>query len=69
MEFSLDTIGEMLAIADFPATECSEIDALARTQLVKVESRLLQAALNGLIASCSGGKVAQCRIIETLTHS
>lgn len=73
--FSLDDIRNLLALSDQPDRPCNEVDAIARTHLDNVESKIaslqvLQEELNRMISHCSGGKVSDCRIIKVLAdHS
>lgn len=69
--FPLDAIRELLDLADNPERPCDEADAIARRQLFRVEQRLrrleaLRAELSRMIEDCSGGRVAECRVIEVL---
>lgn len=69
--FPLDAIRELLALSDSPGRPCEEADAIARRQLVRVEQRIrrleaLRTELSRMVEACSGGRVAQCRVIEVL---
>jgi DNA-binding transcriptional MerR regulator len=69
--FTLESIRELLRLADHPDKPCSEADSIARARLVEVESRLqrlqaLKRELNRMVDACAGGPVAECRVIETL---
>lgn len=69
--FPLDAIRELLDLADNPERPCAEADGIARRQLVHVEQRMqrleaLRAELSRMIEECSGGRVAECRVIEVL---
>jgi DNA-binding transcriptional MerR regulator len=69
--FEVDQIRDLLAIAAHPEFPCTEVDAIARRHLVHVEQRIailrsLQVELKRMITQCSGGRVANCRIIEVL---
>lgn len=69
--FPLDAIRQLLRLTDRPNASCQEADAIAREQLVAVEERIrrllaLKAELDRMVAECSGGRVAQCRVIEVL---
>ena len=73
--FPLDAIRELLDLSDKPDRSCAAVDAIARNQLDAVERRIrrleaLKGELVRMIDDCSGGNVADCRIIETLAdHS
>lgn len=69
--FSLDQIRSMLALSDEPDRPCDEIDEVARAHLADVEARIerleaLRTELRRMIRQCSGGRVADCRIIQVV---
>ncbi|WP_368039573.1 MerR family DNA-binding protein [Sphingomonas sp. ID1715] len=71
MGFSLDQIRALLDLASNRERDCAAIDQIARVHLDEVERKLndlaiLHRELSSLIASCSGGSVAECRIVEGL---
>lgn len=73
--FSLDDIRQLLSFSDQTDQSCEQVDAIARQHLSSVQERLdrlhsMERELKRMIHQCSGGKVAECRIIEVLTdHS
>jgi Cu(I)-responsive transcriptional regulator len=73
--FSLEAIRELLSLSDRPDQPCDAVDRLARRQLEQIERRLvrltmLKSELERMLAQCAGGKVRDCRVIETLSdHS
>ena len=73
--FTLEAIRDLLSLSDNPEQSCAAADAIARAQLVEVESRLarltaLKAELERMVVQCAGGKIADCRVIEVLgNHS
>jgi len=69
--FTLEAIRDLLSLSDKPDQSCAAADAIARSQLVEVESRLarltaLKAELERMVLQCAGGKIADCRVIEVL---
>ncbi|MEL6205472.1 MAG: helix-turn-helix domain-containing protein [Pseudomonadota bacterium] len=69
--FALDAIRELLNLSDHPDTPCDEADAIARRQLKQVERRLarleaLRTELRRMVQECSGGRTADCRVLEVL---
>ena len=69
--FSLQTIRELLSLADDPGRSCAAADQLAQRQLEHVESRIarleaLKTELERMIARCGRGRIANCRVIEVL---
>ena len=73
--FPLDAIRELLGLADNPSRTCDAADAIARSQLVQVESRIarlqtLKVELERMVEQCRGGMIEDCRVIEVLAdHS
>jgi len=71
MGFEIDAIRALLSIQDRPDQSCEAVDAIARARLDEVERRInilltLKAELERMIAACSRGRVAECRVIEAL---
>ncbi|MTH65604.1 MerR family transcriptional regulator [Paracoccus shanxieyensis] len=69
--FSLEAIRELLHLSDNPDHPCEAVDAIAKRQLDQVNARIsrllaLREELQRMIAQCSCGTVADCRVIETL---
>jgi len=69
--FSVDEIRSLLALSDQPERDCGEAAAIARQHLRDIEERIvrlqtLHSALVGVAASCDGGRVADCRVIEAI---
>jgi DNA-binding transcriptional MerR regulator len=67
--FEIDAIRTLLAIQDNPDQSC--FDTIARAGLGEVERRIesllkLKAELGRMVADCSRGRVAECRIVEVL---
>ncbi|MEQ9213438.1 MAG: helix-turn-helix domain-containing protein [Marinovum algicola] len=69
--FPLDAIRELLNLSDHPNRPCAEADEIARRQLRQVEQRLarleaLRTELQRMVRECSGGRTADCRVLEVL---
>lgn len=69
--FPLDTIRQLLSMADSPEQSCETADRIARSQLREVESRIarlqaLKLELERMIGQCQRGRIAECRVIEVL---
>lgn len=69
--FSLEAIRDLLSLSDDPDQPCSAADAIARAQLLEVESRLarlqaLKLELERMVVQCAGNRIADCRVIEVL---
>lgn len=69
--FPLDQVRALLSLSDERDRDCARVDALARDHLADVDRKIadltaLGRELSALIASCGGGTVADCRIIEAL---
>ncbi|MBS0639850.1 MAG: helix-turn-helix domain-containing protein [Proteobacteria bacterium] len=73
--FSLQDVRELLQLTDDPEGSCATADGIARQHLASVQSRIsrlqaLEAELTRMVDACSGGRVADCHVIEILAdHS
>lgn len=72
--FEIDAIRQLLALSEQPHQSCLAVDAIASTQLAAIESRIkrltaLKRELEAMIRSCARGKIAECKILETLSRS
>lgn len=70
--FTLDEIRALLDLADHPQRNCAEVETIARAHLAEIERKAvdlerLAVELRRIIASCSGGNVADCKIVENLS--
>lgn len=69
--FPLGDVRGLLRLADDPERPCDEADAIARSHLTAVRSRIvrlqaLEAELSRMVAACGCGRVAECYVIEVL---
>jgi len=69
--FPLNAVRALLGLADDPNQPCRTADAIARTHLHQVESRIerlqaLKRELERMVRQCAGGHIGQCRVIEVL---
>ena len=69
--FALKDVRELLRLADDPKRPCDEANAIARSHLTAVRSRIarlqaLEAELSRMVAACSAARVAECHVIEVL---
>jgi DNA-binding transcriptional MerR regulator len=69
--FSVDDIRELLAMTAQPQASCDGADSIARRHLGEVERRIaqlqsLRTELQRMIGECSHGRIADCRVIESL---
>lgn len=73
--FSLDAIRELLTLYQAPDQACAAADEIAARQLGAVRRKIerlqrLETELARMLAACDGGRIADCRVIETLAdHS
>ncbi len=72
--FSLEEVRALLAMIDGRHYSCDEVQEAAATHLADVRVRLedlrrMEASLSELVASCSGGKNADCAFLEALFES
>lgn len=71
--FEVEAIRELLDLAEQPQRSCAEVDALAHEHLRTITSRIerltaLKAEVERMIKACAKGRIAQCRIIDALSH-
>jgi Cu(I)-responsive transcriptional regulator len=71
--FEVEAIRELLDLAEQPQRSCANVDALAREHLRTITSRIerltaLKAEVEHMIKACAKGRIAKCRIIDTLSH-
>lgn len=71
--FEVEAIRELLDLAEQPQRSCTKVDALAREHLQAITSRIerltaLKAEVEHMIKACAKGRIAKCRIIDTLSH-
>lgn len=69
--FSLDQVRELLTLASQDQRDCGSVDAIANSHLAEIDRKLadlaaLRRELSAVIASCNGGTIAECRILESL---
>jgi DNA-binding transcriptional MerR regulator len=69
--FEIDAIRTLLSLQDNPSQPCAAADAIARARLAEVEQRIasltaLKNELTRMVDQCASGKIADCRVIETL---
>jgi len=72
--FDLDAIRTLLSLQDNPDHSCAQADEIAKARLVEVDRRIaalgaLRTELRRMIEECACGRVADCRVIETLAAS
>ena len=71
--FGLDSIRELLSLADRPDLDCTAADRIAQEHLDAVRQRIarlrgLETELERMVAQSAHGKVADCRVIESLAE-
>lgn len=69
--FSIDQVRALLDLSDDRMRDCATVDRIATEHLREVDRKIadltaLRRELSALIASCDGGTVAECRILEAL---
>jgi DNA-binding transcriptional MerR regulator len=72
--FDIDDIRALLALQDNPDQSCLAADAIVRARLEEVERRMgvlrkLKTELQRMIAECSRGRIAECRVIEAIANT
>jgi DNA-binding transcriptional MerR regulator len=71
--FEIEAIRELLAMSAQPDQSCAEADRIARHHMSEVDRRIgqltaLRAELQRMVDACGHGRVAECRVIETLAN-
>ncbi|MBN9268616.1 MAG: helix-turn-helix domain-containing protein [Hyphomicrobium sp.] len=71
--FEVQAIRELLSLAREPRRSCAQVDALARNHLQAVTRRIerltaLKSELEQMIKACARGRIADCRILDTLSQ-
>ena len=69
--FDVEAIRTLLALQDDPNQSCAAANAIAKARLAEVDRRIvglkaLRTELRRMIAECACGRIADCRVIETL---
>ena len=69
--FSIEQVRALLDLSDDRARDCATVDNIASEHMREVDRKIadltaLRRELSAVIASCGGGTVAECRIIEAL---
>ncbi|RVB77441.1 MULTISPECIES: helix-turn-helix domain-containing protein [unclassified Mesorhizobium] len=72
--FDIEAIRALLSLQDNPDQSCSVADRIAKARLAEVEERIaslnaLRTELQRMVEECASGRVAECRVIETLADS
>lgn len=72
--FNIEAIRALLSLQDNPDQSCSVADRIASVRLAEVEERIaslsaLRTELQRMLEECACGRVAECRVIETLANS
>ncbi len=72
--FEVQVVRRLLAFQDRPERPCDEIDALVREHLVAIDQKIaslmaLRKELGRMLASCPGGRVADCRVVKSINSS
>ena len=69
--FSLDEIRSLLRLNDDPTMSCCDVDAIARTHLTEIGTRVAElqriaSELERVIDGCAGGNRGTCSILDAL---
>ena len=73
--FEMEDLRTLLELSDRPDGSCGPVDEIAGRHLAAVEDKIakltaLKGELTRMLATCSHGAVAECRVIEALAdHS
>ena len=71
--FSLDQVRALLRLADDPQESCAEADTIAAVHIAEIDRKLadlttLRAEIAHWGGTCTVGTVAECRVIDALSH-
>jgi DNA-binding transcriptional MerR regulator len=69
--FEVEAIRALFALQDQPDRPCDDIDTLARKHLATIEEKIarltaLRRQMKRMLKSCQGGRIAECRVIESI---
>lgn len=69
--FSLDDIRELMSLKNQPQLSCDTVDAITNKHLQAIHGRIahldsMAQELQRIAASCSGGHIAECQILDAL---
>ncbi|MBS7789350.1 helix-turn-helix domain-containing protein [Roseococcus sp. SDR] len=69
--FAMPAVRALLDLAAEPEQDCGKAHAAAMSQIEAIDAKMrqltaLRAELSRVAEACQGGRVAECRIIETL---
>lgn len=72
--FEVEAIRTLLSLQDRPEQSCAEADSIAKARLVEVDKRIaslnaLRTELHKMVQECATGRIADCRVIETLAET
>jgi len=70
--FSIEDIRELMELASHREAPCADADGLAARHLETTERKIealkrLRRELRDTLASCEGGRIAECRVIQALS--
>ena len=70
--FDVDEVRELLTLADRPDDPCQSVDAIARRQVGRIDTKMkhlrtMRRELMTVITACHAARVRDCRIIEALS--
>lgn len=70
--FEIEDIRSLLDLARRPDQSCASVDAIARKHLAGIDSKIarltaLRTEISRLLKACAKGRIAQCKVIDTLT--
>jgi DNA-binding transcriptional MerR regulator len=72
--FSIEDVRELLKLAAHGERPCEQVDQLVARHLETTEQKIealkrLRHELRDTLASCKGGRIAECRVIQALSPS
>jgi DNA-binding transcriptional MerR regulator len=72
LDFAIDEVRELLELAAHGERPCEQVDQLVANHLEVTERKIqalmrLRRELRQTLASCKGGRIAECRIVQALS--
>jgi len=71
--FEIGDIRSLLHLAAQPEQSCASVDAIAKANLISIDDKIarltaFRAEIDRMLKACAKGRIAQCRVIDTLAH-
>jgi DNA-binding transcriptional MerR regulator len=72
--FDIDSVRQLLALSAQPEQSCATVDTIARRHMRDIDDKIrqltaLRREMQRMTRQCKGGRISDCRILETLSTS